>query len=90
MFFFSPLISSWQVREILVRYVRDRLLKVKKTSASNFQIWIDNEVSDVNYILAVKIKSLYGTAIWMYHGGSRANNFNITNAAITVLCYGKP
>ena len=76
---------SAKVRELLVPYVKNRHLKGKETSASDFQTWIDKEVSDVNYKLAVKIESLYGTAIWMYHAGCQANNFSITNAAITVF-----
>ena len=66
-----------------IKYCRENNLQ---TSAEGFEDWMNTMVKDPNFKLAVLIESIFGSALWLYHAGSRANNFTLTNAAITVFC----
>ena len=50
-----------------------------------FQQWVDKEVKDPNYKLAVKIESIYGTSLWLMHAAIRANNPKLIKAAKNVF-----
>ena len=42
-------------------------------------------MKDENYKLSVQIESLYGTSLWLFHAGTRANNIVLKKAATKVF-----
>ena len=81
--FMSSRISK--IRELLVPYVKYCKENGAKTSAEGFKDWVNTMVKDPNFKLAILIESIFGTALWLFHAGSRENNFALTNAAVTVF-----
>ena len=76
---------SAKIREFLIPYVKDCQTRGKTPSQEDFSSWVDDEVTDKNYKLAIKIESVFGTAIWLSHAATRANNFALTDSAFTVF-----
>ena len=55
-----------------------------EASEEEFQNFVTN-AKDPNYKLAVQIESIYGTAIWVHHAGTRAKYPKLTKAASKVF-----
>ena len=70
-----------KIRELLVPFIRHCHQKNIHPSDHYFEQWIDKEVKDPNYKLAVKIESIYGTCLWLMHAAIRANNQKWIKAA---------
>ena len=76
---------SAKMRELLIPFIKCCQSSGKESTQQGFQDWVESEVKDPNFKLAVKIESLYGTALWLYHAGVRANNPKLTMAAKRVF-----
>ena len=54
-------------------------------SAANFDKWLENEVKDPNLKLAMDIQKYFGTSLWLYHAGQRANYYKLYRAGMRVF-----
>ena len=54
-------------------------------SANNFEIWLDTQVKSPIIKLVMEIQKYFGTSIWLYRAGTRANYFKICRAAMKVF-----
>ena len=77
--------QSAKIRELLIPYVKLCKSSGSEPSQKGFQDWINEEVQDPNFKLAVTIESFYGTSLWLFHAGVRANNPKLTIAARRVF-----
>ena len=62
-----------KIREILVPFIKHYHKEGIHPSAHYFEEFIDKEVKDPNYKLAVKIELIYGTCLWIMHAAICAN-----------------
>jgi hypothetical protein len=70
-----------KIRELLIPFVIYCKKEGVDPNENLFQEWVDNEVKDPNYKLAIQIESIYGTCLWLMHAGVHANNPKLTRAS---------
>jgi hypothetical protein len=56
-----------------------------EANAENFETWLDKDVKNQNLKLMMTIQKYFGTSLWLYHAGQRANYFKLYHAAIRVF-----
>ena len=56
-----------------------------QTTPENFENWIENEVKNPNLKLVIQIQKYFGTSLWLFRAGQRANYFKLYRAALRVF-----
>ena len=74
-----------KIREILVPFIKHSHKEGIHPSAHYFEEFIDKEVKDPNYKLAVKIEQIYGTCLCIMDAAIHANNPKLIKAAKNVF-----
>ena len=54
-------------------------------NAENFETWLEKDVKNQNLKLMMTIQMYFGTSLWLYHAGQRANYFKLYRAAMRVF-----
>ena len=74
-----------KIREILVPFIKHCHKEGIHPSPHYFEDFVDKEVKDPNYKLAVKIEQIYSTCLWIIYAAIRANNPKLIKAARNVF-----
>ena len=73
------------IREIVKAFLEFATKKGIKANSDTFEEWEKNEVKNENLKLMIQIQRYFGTALWMYRAGSRANYFKLSRAGMRVF-----
>ena len=68
------------IKEIAKLFVEFSELKNIDATAENFEFWVENYVENENIKLLVQIQKYFGSSLWLYRAGQRANYFKLYTA----------
>ena len=73
------------VKEAVKLFMEFAAEKQVDLSAQNFETWIENDVQNPQLKLTVEIQKYFGTSLWLFRAGQRANYFKLYRAAMRVF-----
>jgi hypothetical protein len=73
------------VKEIVKLFVDFATEKQLDANAENFEIWANTEVKNPDIKLMIEIQKYFGTSLWLYRAGQRANYFKLCRAGMKVF-----
>ena len=73
------------VKEIVKLFVDFATDKQLDANAENFETWANTEVKNPDLKLMIEVQKYFGTSLWLYRAGQRANHFKLSRAGIRVF-----
>ena len=73
------------IKEVVKLFVEHAQVNNIDESAANFEIWMEEKVVDPCLKIIIQIQKYFGTSIWLYRAGIRANYHKLYRAAIRVF-----
>ena len=73
------------IKEVVKAYIDFANEHNVDATADNFESWLKNEVKNPNIKLQMEIQKYFGTSVWLYRAGVRANYHKLYRAAIRVF-----
>ena len=73
------------VKELVKLFVDYASKNQLDVTADNFEAWSNNEVKNPVVKLMIEIQKYFGTSLWLYRAGQRANYYSGTTLARTTL-----
>ena len=73
------------VKEVVKLFIQHADENTIEATSETFELWLENDVKNPNILLAMNIQKYFGTSLWLYHAGQRANYFKLYRAAMRVF-----
>ena len=79
------LVREAVLKESVKLFVEHAEEEQNDATPENFEEWVKNRVKNPNLKLIIEIQKYFGTSLWLFRAGQRANYFKLYRAALRVF-----